>query len=123
MLELLLNPQINRNRVCCVWPVPDINASSLFIVDMTKLKHPDDVKKDFFGKWIHSGSHTFTFKASFEEDGKVFIEKCASGAHGNVFYLRKLYSYHPSNPEFRRMLAFVSGKLTVGLAWFNLAVC
>ena len=63
MLELLLNPQINRNRVCCVWPVPEINASSLFIVDMTKLKHPDDVKKDFFGKWIHSGSHTFTFKA------------------------------------------------------------
>lgn len=110
MLKLLLNPGIDRKRVCSTWPVPDIEASSTFIVDITALKHPDDVRKDFFGKWIYSGSHTFNFKASIEEDGSVYVEKCAPGAHGNVFYLRKLHSYHPSNNNFRRMLAFVSGK-------------
>ena len=110
VLKLLLDPQIDKERICGVWPISDIVSSSMFIVDITKLKHPDDVKKDFFGKWIHSGSHTFNFKASFDEDGSVFIEKCSRGAHGNVFYLRKLHSYHPSNSNFRRLLAFVSGR-------------
>ena len=65
--------------------------------------------KIFFGKWIHSGSHPFTFKATFERDGNVFVEKCAPGASGNVFYLRRLHCCHPSNTDFRKMLAFVSG--------------
>ena len=34
--------------------------------------------------------HLFTFKATFEKDGDVFIEKYAPGASGNVFYLRRL---------------------------------
>ena len=51
----------------------------------TSLKHPDDVRKDFFGKWIHSGSHPFTFKATIQKDGDVNVEKCAPGASGNVF--------------------------------------
>lgn len=38
------------------------------------------------------------------------MEKCAPGASGNVFYLCRLHSYHLSNTEFQRMLAFVSGK-------------
>ena len=93
-----------------MWPVSNIKANATFVVDITSLKHPDDVRKDFFGKWIHSGSHPFTFKATIEADGDVFVEKCAPGASGNVFYLRRLHGYHPSNGDFRRMLAFVSGK-------------
>lgn len=110
VLILLLNPNIDRSRVCHTWPVSGIESSSTFIVDITTLKHPDDVRKDFFGKWIYSGSHTFTFKASIGEDGDVFVEKCSPGVHGNAFYLRKLHCYHPSNTDFRRMLIFVSGK-------------
>ena len=79
------------------------------MVEVTSLKHPDDVRKDFFGKWIHSESHPFTFKAHFKEYDYVHVEKCAPGASGNVFYLRRLHSYYPSNPDFRRMIAFVSG--------------
>ena len=59
-------------------------------------------EKIFFGKWVHTGSHPFTFKASINGN-EISIEKCAPGATGN--------GYHPSNPEFRRMLAFVSGGL------------
>ena len=110
ILKLLLSPDVDRSRVCRVWPVSNIEGSATFVVDITSLKHPDDVRKDFFGKWIHSGSHPITFKATIETDGEVLVEKCAPGASGNVFYLRKLHSYHPSNTEFRKMLAFVSGK-------------
>ena len=38
-----------------------VTSNATFVVDITSLKHPDDVRKDFFGKWIHSGSHPFTF--------------------------------------------------------------
>ena len=79
-------------------------------MDLTKLSHPDDVKKDMFGRWNHSGSHPIPFMASFNEDGTVNVERCAPGASGsNVYYLRRLHSVHPSNSSVRRLMAFVSG--------------
>lgn len=65
ILKLLLSPDIDRSRV---WPVSKIEGSATFVVDITSLKHPDDVRRDFFGKWIHSGSHLITFKATIEID-------------------------------------------------------
>ena len=116
ILKILLNPNISRRNVCSTWPIEDIETSSSFVVDITKLKHPDDVRKDYFGKWIHSGSHPVPFKAVINEDGGVEVEKCAPGATGEVFYLRRLNCYHPSNSNFRRLLAFVSGK------WYQVAI-
>ena len=38
------------------------------------------------------------------------IEKYAAGVTGSdVVYLRTLYSFHPSNKGFKRMIAFISG--------------
>jgi hypothetical protein len=45
------------------------------MIDMFTLKHPQDVKKDIFGKWTYSGSHNLTYKAKFDDEG-VDIEKC-----------------------------------------------
>ena len=81
-----------------------------FVVDITKLNHPDDVKKYFFSKWNHSGSHPLLFVAQFGTESHVEVERCAPGASGKyVFYLYRLHSVHPFNPEFHRMLGFVSG--------------
>ena len=81
ILKLLLNPGIDQSRVCCVWPVSNIKANAMFVVDdITSLKHPDDVRKDFFGKWIHSGSHPFTFKATVEANGVMRL-------HMHVIYM------------------------------------
>ena len=74
ILKLLLDPNIDQSRVCRVWPVSGVISNATFVVDITSLKHPDDVRKDFFGKWIHSGSHPFTFKATIEKDGDVYVE-------------------------------------------------
>jgi len=39
------------------------------------------------------------------------VEKCATGVSGkDVVYLRRLHSIHPSNSQFKRMIAFVSGE-------------
>ena len=53
---------INNDKICKECP-RQIVQSSTFVVDMDKLKHPDDVKKDEFGKWNYSGSHTKSYKA------------------------------------------------------------
>lgn len=113
ILRILLDPNINHNRICQERPTTAIRSST-FVVDITKLRHPDDIKKDSFGKWNHSGSHTVPFHAQVLIDGYVKLEKCAPGAAGpHVFYLRRLHSTHPSNPEFKRMIALISGIVNV----------
>ena len=46
ILKLLLNPNIDRSRICQTWPVSNIVGNATFVVDITSLKHPDDVRKD-----------------------------------------------------------------------------
>ena len=76
----------------------NVESSSTFVIDISKLSHPDDVKKDNFGKWKHSGSHQTPYHVSFGKDGEIDLEKCAHGASGDdVFYLRRLHTSHPSD--------------------------
>ena len=76
---------------------------------------PEDIKKDSFGKWNYSGSHIVSFRASFFKDGYIDIEKCAPGASSgsNVYYLRRLHSVHPSNSSCRRLIALITGTITI----------
>ena len=83
IFKILLNPKLDYDRVCSVWPVV-VKSSATFVIDVTKLKHPDDVRRDFFGRWIHSGSHPIPFKAKVTEDD-MELECCA--AIGEVYYL------------------------------------
>ena len=84
------------------------------MVNITNLGHPDDIKKDSFGKWTYSGSHIVSFHASFFKDGYIDVEKCAPGASGsNVYYLRRLHSVHPSNSSCRRLIALITGIITI----------
>ena len=56
-----------------------------------------------------SCSYPIPFKVKITDD-YVDVERCVTGASGNVYYLRRL---HPSNSEFRRVIAFVSGMCVV----------
>lgn len=110
IMEILLDPRIDEEKIACKRPL-SAPFSSTFVVDVSKLAHPDDIKKDMYGKWLHSGSHTDVFLCSYQND-EVNIEKAAQGASGtNVYYLRRLHSVHPSNTDFRRVLALLFGKL------------
>ena len=63
ILKILLNPNIDSSKICSTWPMTGIESSATFVINVTKLKHKDDVRKDFFGKWNHSGTHPLPFKA------------------------------------------------------------
>ena len=110
IMQILLNPSMDTSKVAKGRPI-GVEESSTFVVDLTSLKHPDDVKKDMYGRWDYSGSHPEVFRCTFDEFDDVSIEKCAVGATGsNVYYLRRVRSSHPSNSDFRRLIAFVHGE-------------
>ena len=110
IMQILLNPSMDTSKVAKGRPI-GVEESSTFVVDLTSLKHPDDVKKDMYGRWDYSGSHPEVFRCTFDEFDDVSIEKCAVGATGsNVYYLRRVRSSHPSNSDFCRLIAFVHGE-------------
>lgn len=110
ILQILLDPMIPQHKVCKEKP-SGVTSSATFVVDTRKLQCVDDIKKDEFGIWNYSGSHPQAYKVH-DEDGYMSVEKCGTNANGrNVVYLRRLHCTHPSNPEFKRLICFVSGKL------------
>ena len=110
IMRILLNQSINEDRIAKQRPL-QTHCSSTFVVDITQLSHPDDIKKDMYGKWLYKGSHTDKFQCSYDDDNKVLVEKVAAGASGpNVYCLRRLHSVHPSNKDFRRIVAIIFGE-------------
>ena len=112
ILRILLDPNINPDKICQERPT-NVTHSATYVVDIAKLYYPNDIKKNSFGKWNHSGSHTILFYAYVHTDGYIEVDKCAQGATGkDVYYLKRLHSTHPSNPDFKRLIALISGKYT-----------
>ncbi len=119
ILTILLDPALPISKVCSVRPT-NIVRSATYIIDISKLVHPDDVKNDNFGTWKHSGSHPQAYRVQVEGDGYVRVEKCAPGATSeDVVYLRHLHSVHPSNCHFKRLIAFISGDHMPLVPWIS----
>ena len=70
------------------------------------------------------GSHTDVFKCSYDADREIVIDRVAPGASGsNVYYLRRIHCVHPCNASFRRILAFICGKVIFcGIVLFSAKV-
>ena len=110
IMKILLSSNIDEKTIAYKRPI-QVQSSSTFVIDLTKLAHPDDIKRDAYGHWIQNGSHTDVFKCFYGQDGEVSIDKTAPGALGsNVHYLQRIHCVHLSNSSFRRILAFVCGK-------------
>ena len=111
ILNMLLDP--DESKVCSQRPTGTI-GSATFVIDLDKLAHPDDAKKDNFGKWSHSRSHTFAFRSWFSDEGVIEIERVDKDCTASdVQYLRRIHSYHPSDSACKRMLAFVTGTFCI----------
>ena len=110
IVQILLNPNIDHAMICKKRPF-SVSTSSSYVVDLNSLQHPDDVKKDNFGVWTHSGSHDLKFETRINSSGQLEIGRSLlSSADGwEQFSLRRLHSKHPTNPKFRRILSFITG--------------
>ena len=121
ILEILHDPDIDQSNVCRNQPV-GVTQSSTFVVDLESLQHPEDIKKDEFGKWKYSGSHKKLYAAWQTAEGKLHFERISHGSsshgsssHGssssmNIFELRRVHCTHPSNRHCQRLIAFITGE-------------
>lgn len=98
----------DKSRICQERPV-DIRSSATYLINLDRLKHPDDAKQDNFGRWNYSGSHTFPFQSWFSETGDLQIKRVSSTDACEVQYLRRVHYNHPSDSQCKRMLAFITG--------------
>ena len=117
ILQILLNPKIDPQKVTRSRPV-NISQWATYVVDLDHLDHPDDIRKDDFGKWRYSGSHVVQYRAEKTPEDELEFERVLPGTEGSdVFQLRRVHCKHPSNSNFQRLLAFVTGRcmLTVYL--------
>jgi len=116
-----LDPALPASKVCSVRPTKVV-TSSTYVIDMSKLLHPDIVKNDNFGAWKHSGSHPWPYRAQVE-DGYVRVEKYAPCARGSdVLCLHCPQSVLPSNSHFKHLIAFISSEYTLNfliLSWYS----
>jgi hypothetical protein len=113
IMKTLLSKHIDEKRIAYKRPI-QVQCSSTFVIDLTKLAHPDDIRRDAYGHWVQNGSHVDVFKCYYDKDGEVSIDRAAPGASGaNVYYLRRIHCKHPSNSSFRRILAFICGKMFI----------
>lgn len=111
IMHLLLNPELDKSLICSERPTL-VDSSATFIVDIGSLSDVDDIKRDSYGKWNYSGSRPMYFIVTFREDKTVSIEKCCSGSNSdNIYQLRRLYCKHPSNENFRRTVAMITGMM------------
>ena len=89
ILKILLNLHIIKKKICHSKPC-NVSQSSTFVVDLESLQHPDDIKKDDFGKWIYSGgSHSVSY-AAYQSNHKLDFERVTgtpSSNAGNIFQL------------------------------------
>ena len=112
LLEILLNNN-DHTKICKERPM-HIDKSSTFVIDLDSLRHPDDVKKDEFGRWQYSGSHTQSYLAWKSTGDKFTFQKVTDASkvkeNSCIFHLRRIHCKHPSNSQLQRLLAFVTGE-------------
>ena len=91
-----------------------VENSCTYMVNLVSLQDPADIKKDNFGVWKYSGSHVIKSESRITDNGVVQIGRCTySSSDGwEQFLLKRLHSVHPTNRDFRRMLAFIAGTTT-----------
>ena len=87
ILKILFDPKIDKSKICLECP-RQIVHSSTFVVDLDELKHPDDIKKDEFGKWNYSGSHVDVYRAWKHAESTSFEKVNSSSSDAELFQLR-----------------------------------
>ena len=69
-IESCKSPNIDASRIAKKRPL-ETSFRATFVLDISKLSHHDDVKKDMYGRELYSGSQSDVFLCSYSESGQV----------------------------------------------------
>ena len=113
VLNAILNTDVTSDIVCMQKPI-GVKDAAVLLVDTTKLRHPDDLKADDMGSWVHKGipSHYYSIKRS--PSGVVYGVKRCSKTTRDAFKLTRIYYHHRGTSEFRKTIFYVHGMYVGG---------
>lgn len=108
IIELLLDKYIPQSKIATQQPV-SVEENLVFIMDLSKLNKPEDIRADDLGSWICNGKRCSW--CVLDEDGDVLeiLTKCGS-RHPNYHRLVKRYYKHATSGDFKRIIVELYGK-------------
>jgi len=101
---ILCDPAFNEDLICSTHPVLVENNVS-FVVDLSKLKNPSDIRADDLGTWKCTGSRVLTFAVKCCEKSCRIVDSSYRGAI--VVRVRRQYHVHATDKAFHRMIACI----------------
>ena len=104
IVKILLNPTFQNELLCSTHPVSVQNNVS-FVVDLSKLKDPNDVRADDLGAWKCTGSRLLQFTVRITNTDCHFVNDTSSNAE--VVQVHRQYHVHATDPDLHRMIAFM----------------
>ena len=104
IVKILLNPTFKKDLLCSTHPVSVRNNVS-FVVDLSKLNDPNDVRADDLGTWRCNGSRLLQFTVKISETDCRIVNETLSSA--KVVHVRHQHHVHATDPDMHRMIAFL----------------
>lgn len=81
----------------------------MFVMDLSRLEKPEDVRADDFGSWLCNGKQCNSCEV---EDGHVMeVYSELSIQRENTYCLIRRYYKHATSGDFRRIIAEIYGNL------------
>jgi len=94
---ILCDPTLDKDLICSTHPVLVENNVS-FVVDLSKLKNPNDIRADDLGTWKCTGSYILTFAVKCSEKGCHGVDSSYCGAI--VVRVRRQHHVHATDKSF-----------------------
>lgn len=101
---ILCNPALSEELICSTQPVSIENNVS-FVIDLSKLKDPNDVRADDLGAWKCTGSRILQCIVKCSNSTCHVVSKLCPGA--TKISIRRQYFVHATDHDLHRMIAFV----------------
>ena len=113
MVMILLDPDLDDELVRKTQPV-NIEHNATFIVNLSELNDPKDIYVDDMGSWKYNG--VYRNWITVEEDGFTTFQgknKPVDTPDGSFYHIVKKYFAHKTSSDFKKTIAFLSGKLKI----------
>lgn len=106
IIQVLLDKELSPSRIVTSQPV-SVEDNFVFVVDLSKLEKPEDIRADDLGSWTCNGKRSL--HCIFE--GNVLTEIVAPSKlrTGKTYCLVKRYYKHATAGDFKRTIAEIYG--------------
>ena len=108
IVRLLLDTDLPHSKIATIQPT-GVQDNHVFIVDISKLDNPEDVRADDLGSWVCNGKRRLQCAVN-DQECVVDIFSKYQPKKQHLFTLVKLYYKHSTAGDYRRTIAEIYGK-------------